>query len=169
MIHYISLYFIIFHYIALYFIIFHYISLYFMKFHYISLYFIIFNYISMYFHIYIYVLTCPSIFPYVVPPMALWFCVRANGAGAAVLSLPFTWQLLLTNLTPPKQPPALEEMDCRWPNQDVWWIVDRIITFLVSDVPFNGLSECIYHGICHLCGLNLAWSLHSPIQFGAPQ
>lgn len=33
----------------------------------------------------------------------------ANGAGAAVLSLPFTWQLLLTNLTPPKQPPALEE------------------------------------------------------------
>jgi hypothetical protein len=60
-------------------------------------------------------------------------------------------------------------MDCRWPNQDVWWIVDRIITFLVSDVPFNGLSECIYHGICHLCGLNLAWSLHSPIQFGAPQ
>lgn len=47
-------------------------------------------------------------FSYAYPFLGV-FAMWANGAGAAVLSLPFTWQLLLTNLTPPKQPPALEE------------------------------------------------------------
>lgn len=47
-------------------------------------------------------------FSYAYPFLGV-FAMWANGAGAAVLSLPFTWQLLLTNLTPPNQPPALEE------------------------------------------------------------
>lgn len=47
-------------------------------------------------------------FSYAYPFLGV-FAMWANGAGAAVLSVPFTWQLLLTNLTPAKQPPALEE------------------------------------------------------------
>ena len=33
-----------------------------------------------------------------------------GGANVAVLSLPFTWQLLLTNVVPQEQPPPLEEL-----------------------------------------------------------
>eukprot|EP00435_Cladocopium_sp_Y103_P023753 s1332_g5.t1 len=47
-------------------------------------------------------------FSYAYPFLGV-FAMWGGGAGAAVLSLPFTWQLLLTNLTPSQQPPALEE------------------------------------------------------------
>eukprot|EP00438_Fugacium_kawagutii_P002049 Skav230091 [mRNA] locus=scaffold3264:26248:34195:- [translate_table: standard] len=48
--------------------------------------------------------TCGYVYPFLAV-FAMW-----NGTGAAVLSLPFTWQLLLTNLTPSEQPPPLEEV-----------------------------------------------------------
>eukprot|EP00913_Durusdinium_trenchii_P004570 g4245.t1 len=47
------------------------------------------------------------IYPF-VGVFAMW-----GGAGVAVLSLPFTWQLLLTNLTPSEPIPPSEEQGIR--------------------------------------------------------
>jgi len=62
---------------------------------------------------------------------AMW-----GGAGPAVLSLPFTWQLLLTNLTPSEQPPPVEEVsEAPMPLKCVSFTVLLLAMWMAAPLP----------------------------------